>query len=213
MNTQLQGLYAITDETLMLPEKFALMAEAALAGGVSILQYRDKSDDHDKRLQQAYTLKELCLKYNATLIINDDIALATAVDADGIHIGKTDASLNVARQQLGAGKIIGVSCYNQLSLAEEAIHHGADYIAFGSFFSSSIKPDAAKAGPELITSIKASHDIPVCCIGGITTRNCMPLLNAEADMLAIISDIFSRSNARQISARCQQFLTAFNSRS
>jgi len=132
MNTQLQGLYAITDETLMLPEKFALMAEAALAGGVSILQYRDKSDDHDKRLQQAYTLKELCLKYNATLIINDDIALATAVDADGIHIGKTDASLNVARQQLGAGKIIGVSCYNQLSLAEEAIHHGADYIAFGS---------------------------------------------------------------------------------
>lgn len=210
MKTQLQGLYAITDAALMPPKKFSSMAEAALAAGVSIMQYRDKSSDSKKRLRQATELKILCQKYHSVLIINDDIALAAEVDADGVHIGKSDSSLNNARQQLGKNKIIGISCYNQLSLAEQAIQMGADYIAFGSFFSSTVKPDAPKATPSLITSIKSSYNIPVCCIGGITTENCATLLNAKADMLAVISDIFSHSSTEEISQKCQQFLSEFN---
>jgi len=210
MIKKLKGLYAITDETLM-PDKFFLsMAETALASGVSILQYRDKSTDTLKRLNQASALKKLCDKNEATFIINDDINLAKEVDADGIHIGKNDHSIKDTRLQLGSNKIIGVSCYNQISMARDAIKNGADYIAFGSFFSSPIKPDAPQASSDLISSIKQQYNIPVCCIGGITIENHQPLLKASADMLAVISDIFSQPDNQHISRRCAQYLKSFS---
>ena len=131
---KLHGLYAITNEKLIPLDVFLDTVEAALSSGVSILQYRDKSTDNKKRLHQARALKKLCSKYNALFIINDDIKLALTVKADGIHLGKQDAALKQARQQLGHEKIIGISCYNQISLAKQAIADGADYIAFGRFF-------------------------------------------------------------------------------
>jgi len=210
MTKTLSGLYAITNENLM-PEKFFLsMAETALASGVSVMQYRDKSTDTNKRLNQASALKKLCDHYSAIFIINDDVKLAKQVDADGIHIGKNDLSLKETKEQLGNNKIIGVSCYNQLSLASDAIKNGANYIAFGSFFGSSIKPDAPHASSDLISSIKQQYNIPVCCIGGITIENHRPLLEAGTDMLAVISDLFSQPDNDHISRRCAQYLKSFN---
>ncbi|RDH81640.1 MAG: thiamine phosphate synthase [endosymbiont of Galathealinum brachiosum] len=212
MTKKLSGLYAITNETLMPENLFLSMAEAALTSGVSVLQYRDKSTNQKKRQYQASQLKLLCDQHSVTFIINDDINLAMQVDADGVHIGKNDQSIYETKNQLGKDKIIGVSCYNQMSLATDAIENGADYIAFGSFFGSSIKPEAPQANRELITTIKNQYSTPVCCIGGITTENHKPLLDAGTDMLAIISDIFSHTDNAYISHQCTQFKNAFDSR-
>ena len=210
MTKKLAGLYAITNENLMPEDHFLNMAEAAITSGVSILQYRDKSTDQKKRQYQARKLKELCDQHDVIFIINDDISLAKQVDADGVHIGKNDHSIYEAKKQIGEDKIIGVSCYNQISIAIDAIKNGADYIAFGSFFGSSIKPDAPHASDEHITSIKKQYSTPVCCIGGITTKNHQPLLEAGTDMLAIISDIFSNTDNARISHQCSQFKKAFD---
>jgi len=190
--------------------EFQAMAQAALSSGVNIIQYRDKSHDAEKRIKQASALRALCNKFNAILIINDDIELSIKSNADGIHLGKDDISINEARKRLGPNKIIGVSCYNKINLAEQAIKEGADYIAFGSFFGSTIKPDAPKADAELIGLIKAHYETPVCCIGGITTNNCHTLLNENADMLAVISELFSSPKTTDIEKKCAQFLNAFD---
>ena len=205
----LYGLYAITDPDIIPHAEFEKRVEAALKSGARILQYRNKTTDQKNRLQQAHYLRQLCDTYNVTLIINDDIALARAVNADGIHIGKNDSSLALARQQLGDDKIIGVSCYNQLDLARQAIKDGADYIAFGSFFSSTIKPDAPTASLQLIRDIKQETSLPVCCIGGITRHNHPPLLEAGADMLAVISDLFAHDQPADIEQAAQQFSQSF----
>ncbi len=210
MTKKLFGLYAITNESLMPEAHFLAMAEAALTSGARILQYRDKSKNHEKRYSQAAALKKLCTKHNACFIINDDIELLKQVDADGIHIGKNDNSLAEVRKQLGAKKIIGVSCYNQIEMAQNAIQQGADYIAFGSFFGSSIKPDAPQANIDLITRIKKQSDIPLCCIGGITLQNHVSLLNAGADMLAVISDLFTQPDSASIAHQCSQYKKSFN---
>lgn len=209
MTRTLHGLYAITNEQIMPDDIFLSKAEAALSAGVAVLQYRNKSADEKKKSVQANKLKQLCTKYKAILIINDDITLAKAVDADGVHIGKDDESIHEVRKQLGSNKIIGVSCYDQLSLAEDAADNGADYIAFGSFFSSSVKPDAPRANIELISEFKTRHDTPVCCIGGITTQNCTPLLTAGADMLAVISDVFAHDENSVIRNKCKIYSDTF----
>jgi len=194
MKNKLQGLYAITDSNLMSLENFNEKVEQALIGGAQIIQYRDKTQDLNKRLQQAHDTKKLCTLHNAILIINDDIQLAIDVDADGVHIGIKDMLLNDARKKLGANKIIGVSCYNQFELAQQAEKEGADYIAFGSFFSSQIKPDAKPASIELLVKAKKQLSLPICAIGGINTDNGLSLINAGADMLAVISNIFGQQD-------------------
>ena len=151
----LRGLYAITDEKLIPRSEFAAAIEQALRGGTAIIQYRDKSWDNTKRLQQAKRLRALCSRYAATLIINDDIALARTVNADGVHLGEHDASIEKARSQLGSDAIIGVSCYNQLDRAVAAQAAGADYVAFGTMFRSATKPQARFAGCALISEAKA----------------------------------------------------------
>ncbi len=194
---KLKGLYAITDSRLIPDGHFSETVESALLGGASIIQYRDKSGDHKKQLRQAHIVRSLCLHYHALSIINDDIALAKAVAADGVHIGKNDGSLLKARQQLGENAIIGVSCYNNISLAIEAEKNSADYVAFGAMFSSPTKPEAIVAGPDIITRAKQQLSIPVCTIGGIDESNIQQLILRGADMTAVISSLFSTEDIQQ----------------
>jgi len=193
---RLAGLYAITDEKLIAEDDFEQIIESALLGGTNIIQYRDKSDDRKKRVRQASVLRALCEQYRAICIINDDIELATEVNAHGVHLGKDDTSLHKARQVLGPHAIIGVSCYNDLSLALDAEKNSADYVAFGAFFSSPTKPHAAQAKLELITQAKQQLTIPVCSIGGITDQNIALVVQHGTDMAAVISGIFSASDCR-----------------
>lgn len=205
---QLRGLYAITDEKLIPENLFTSTVEQALLGGARIIQYRDKSTNVKKRITQALSLKNICDQYNALLIINDDIELALKVNADGIHIGIHDTPLQQARTEIGTEKIIGVSCYNKFELAEQAVAEGADYIAFGSFFASGIKPEAARASTDLLLAAKQKFDIPVCAIGGITSDNANILIEHGADMLAVISDIYANNNVLSASQRISQFFNA-----
>ncbi|MCW8854538.1 MAG: thiamine phosphate synthase [Gammaproteobacteria bacterium] len=196
---KLSGLYVITDEHLITEKDFSQTVELALQGGASIVQYRDKSNNREKRRYQANALRELCNQYCATLIINDDIQLAIETDADGVHIGSNDESLANAREQLGENKIIGVSCYDNFSLALTAEQTGANYVAFGSFYLSSIKPDAKKADTELLKKAREQLQIPVCAIGGINSENAALLIDAGADMLAVITDIFTHEDPKTAS--------------
>jgi len=135
----IKGVYAITDEKLIAPKKFASSVRACLEGGakiVQIVQYRNKSKQHELRWQQAKMVVDLCQAYQAVSIINDDIELAKIVDADGVHIGKEDDAIEFARQELGTEKIIGVSCYGSFDTAVKAQQASADYVAFGSVYPS-----------------------------------------------------------------------------
>lgn len=202
---KLKGLYAITDQQLITEENFSKSVEAALQGGTRIIQYRDKSDKQNKRFQQAKLLRALCHQYHAICIINDDIELAKAVNAHGVHLGKSDSSLTVARQVLGENAIIGVSCYNDLDRAIAAEKNKADYVAFGAIFSSTTKPEAGIAGLNIITKAKQQLSIPVCTIGGITQDNIQQVIAQGADMAAVISGIFSAANIKQSATTLSQF--------
>jgi len=193
-SNQLQGLYAITDEHLISEQDFDRKVEQALQGGANIIQYRDKSNDTKKRQQQAHSLRQLCEQYNALCIINDDIQLAKTVKAHGVHLGKNDASLSTAREALGENAVIGVSCYNDLSLALSAEKKGASYVAFGAIFPSPTKPDATVAGLDIISQAKKTLSLPICTIGGITHKNIQQVIQHGADMTAVISEIFASTN-------------------
>jgi thiamine-phosphate pyrophosphorylase len=194
---RLKGLYAITDENLIADAHFSKAIEAALLGGARIIQYRDKSGNLQKRLQQASILRDLCTQHDATCIINDDIGLARAVNADGVHLGKDDTVLANARQELGEEAIIGISCYNDIGLALTAEKNSADYVAFGTMFSSPTKPDAVTAGPDTISQAKKQLNVPVCAIGGITEKNIHQLIQHKADMAAVISSLFAADDIKQ----------------
>jgi thiamine-phosphate pyrophosphorylase len=193
---KLRGLYAITDENLIPETTFAATIEQALSGGTAIIQYRDKSGSETKRLEQASALRSLCNEYRASLIINDDIALAKAVAADGVHLGEDDISIEQARLILGKNAIIGISCYNQLQLGARAQAAGADYVAFGAVFTSPTKPHARSASCELISEAKSQLHIPVCAIGGIDKSNAESVIEAGADMTALISGLFTEPDIR-----------------
>lgn len=203
-NDRLRGLYAITDEKLIAAKDFSKAVELALQGGARIIQYRDKSTDQEKRFRQASELTRLCQQYSAIAIINDDIELAKAVNADGVHLGKDDVSLNQARKRLGDKAIIGVSCYNDLPAAIKAEQNTADYVAFGAMFSSSTKPEAVVAGPAIISQAKQQLSIPVCCIGGIALNNVAQLIQQGADMAAVISELFSANNIQHTTKQLSQ---------
>ncbi len=189
--TKLWGLYVITDTVRTQRTALVLAVGAAIAGGARIVQYRDKSSDTERRLAEASALRALTLAHNVLFLINDDVALALAVGADGVHLGREDGAIAAARAQLGAHAIIGASCYNDFALAEQAALAGADYVAFGAFYPSRTKPHAVPATPELLTRAQAELSLPVGAIGGITVENAPSLLAAGADMLAVISAVFA----------------------
>lgn len=191
------GLYAITNG----PRADLLeAARAALLGGARILQYRDKTDDMGRRLDEARELVRLCAVFDVPLIVNDDVELASASGAAGVHLGVDDDGMAAARARLGANAIIGVSCYDSLQRAHEAAGAGADYLAFGAFFPSPTKPNARRATPELLREAK-KFDLPIVAIGGITPDNGGPLIEAGADYLAAISAVFDAPDIRVAARR------------
>ncbi len=205
---KLKGLYAITDENLISEENFKQSVESALQGGSKIIQYRDKSNNQKKRLQQATVLQSLCTQYHASCIINDDIELARSIHADGVHLGKDDISITQARKILGDNSIIGVSCYNDLDLALAAEKNHANYVAFGAMFCSQTKPGANNARLELIAIAKKQLTIPVCAIGGINEKNITQVINQGADMAAVINSLFSSDNIKQTASILNQGFNA-----
>ena len=162
------------------------------AGGGRSLQYRNKSGDHRRRRQEAGQLATLCRQHDVPLIINDDVELALAIDADGVHLGRDDGDPQRTRARLGADRLIGVSCYNDFDRAVTAAAQGADYIAFGSFFGSPTKPQAVRATPDLLKRARRELSLPAVAIGGITPENGGALVRAGADMLAVITAVFDQ---------------------
>ncbi|HUW29091.1 MAG TPA: thiamine phosphate synthase [Sulfuriferula sp.] len=199
------GLYAITRET---DDSARLLneVEAALRGGAAVVQYRDKSGDVARQHEQASELLALCRRYRVPLIINDSLRLADLVGADGVHLGGDDGGLREARIVLGADKIIGVSCYQSLELAVAAQDEGADYVAFGSFFASTTKPDAPRANIALLQHASGVLHLPIVAIGGITPDNAESLIEAGADAIAVIHALFE---AADIEARARCFADFF----
>ncbi|HJW04431.1 MAG TPA: thiamine phosphate synthase [Azospira sp.] len=185
-----EGLYAVTPDGLATPRLLAL-AEAALAGGAPLLQYRDKSGDGIRRREQAHALLALCRHYGSRLIINDDLALALAIDADGAHLGGEDGDLAGARRALGPHKILGASCYADFDRAQAAAQAGADYVAFGAIYPSPTKPQALRAPLALISRARRElQGVQVAAIGGITLDNAAPVIAAGAHFTAVITDLF-----------------------
>lgn len=204
----LRGLYAITDSQLLGDGRLLSYCQAALEGGARLLQYRDKSTDHVRRFEEASSLAELCDRYQAQLIINDDLALATKLNA-GLHLGQDDGSLAQARATLGPGAVIGRTCHDRLDLADQASADGASYLAFGRFYPSSSKPQAPSAPAELLQQARKRYTLPITAIGGITLENASRLITLGADLLAVIHSLFAAASATEVERRAQAFSTLF----
>jgi len=184
---KLRGLYAITPDCA---DSELLMGKTsqALAGGIAVLQYRNKLAGQKQRVREATALATMCRERRVPFIVNDDVALALEAGADGVHLGRDDGTLAAARAKLG-GRVLGASCYDSLSAARAAVAAGADYVAFGSVFSSPTKPAAVRAPLSLFGEARALG-VPLVAIGGVTLENAPQLLGAGADGLAVISDLF-----------------------
>lgn len=201
----IKGLYAITPDeadTDLLLTKVAL----ALQGGVSVLQYRNKSANHKLKTQQARAILPLCRQFKVPLIINDSVKLCLTLDAEGVHIGADDGNLAEVRARIGKDKLLGASCYNRLDLALAAQQAGVDYVAFGACFASSTKPNAPVADLSLFELAKAQLSIPTVAIGGITLANAPQVIAAGASSVAVINAIF---NADDVKLSAQQFTQLF----
>jgi len=192
---KVSGLYAVTPD---MPDTALLLelVSAAIEGGTALVQYRNKTAAEALRRLQATQLLPLCRHRNVPLIINDHLDLCLAIDADGVHLGGTDGDIAATRARLGQGKILGVSCYNRLDLAMQAKDAGADYVAFGSCFSSDTKPGAVRAPLDLLAAAK-QLGIAVVAIGGITLDNAALAIEAGADAVAVIGALWAAADTRQ----------------
>jgi thiamine-phosphate pyrophosphorylase len=195
----IHGLYAIADSTWLTPDTLLPAVQQALSGGAGVVQYRDKHNDAATRQRLAQGLVQLCRRFRVALIINDDVQLAHASGASGVHLGRDDADIAHARKLLGDTAIIGVSCYNEAQRARLAQQQGADYIAFGSFHASRTKPLAVRADPALL-SLGTELRIPVVAIGGITADNGAALVARGASALAVIEGLWGQADVRAAAA-------------
>ena len=203
------GLYAITDPKLMPGDLLGNKVEAALQGGCRLIQYRNKIANYARRLQDAQLLSELCRRHQATLMINDDLELALAIQADGVHLGPSDTDIAQARSKVPPAFIIGATCHNSLSLAAEAQTKGADYLAFGRFFPSQTKAYAPAANPGVLRAAKQQSSLPVVAIGGITEDNAQSLIDVGADCVAICFDVFKHSDVTHIRHKVERISALF----
>ena len=206
---RLRGLYAVTDSQL-LAGKFLSYVEAALDGGVTLLQYRDKSGDETRRLREASELLKLCERYKTRLIINDDAEVAARLGV-GVHLGQTDGSLPDARALLGHKAIVGATCHAQLELADKAKADGATYVAFGRFFNSNTKPGAPTCSLEMLAQARKRIHLPIAVIGGITLENAAPLVAHGADLLAVVQGLFGAETTQEVTRRARAFNDLFKS--
>lgn len=197
MTSQLHGLYALTDYHLTDAIGVVPAVAAAIQGGARVIQYRNKHANRERKEWEIRDLITLCRPLGIPLIVNDDPDLAASCDADGVHLGADDESITEARKLLGEEAIIGVSCYNSIDRARRAAEQGASYIAFGRFFSSQTKPDAAHATPEILSQARAELQLPIAAIGGINADNGASLIDAGADMLAVIHALFGEKDTQQ----------------
>jgi len=196
------GLYAITDG----PRPDLLeAAAAALRGGAALLQYRDKTTDAPRRLAEARALAALCIDSGALFVVNDDVELALACGARAVHLGEGDADLTTARLRLGDDAVIGVSCYDDIERARRMAAAGADYLAFGAFFPSATKPKARRADLDVLRA-GAELGVPLVAIGGIRPDNAALLIDAGANYLAVISEVFGQPD---ICAAARRFASLF----
>lgn len=205
MPARLEGLYAITPDTA--DSERLLSQAAAAAPHLDILQYRNKSEDAALRLEQAQALAALCRRHGVLFIVNDDVELAAQTGADGVHLGRDDAALSAARRRLGAGALIGASCYDSLELAQRSVAAGASYIAFGAVFPSATKPQAAQAPLSLFAAAR-TLGVPMVAIGGIAAGNAGQVLQAGADALAVVGGLFGQPDpaaaARELAEACRR---------
>lgn len=198
-----RGLYLITPDD---PDPSSLLARTSpLLPYASCLQLRNKRMDADTLAHTARTLRNACRQTGAPFIINDDASLAADIEADGVHLGEHDGDVAGARRRLGPNAIIGVSCYDDIERARTLAAEGADYLAFGAFFPSPTKPDARRAGVELLHG-SAPLGLPRVAIGGITPDNAGPLVAAGADLVAVISGVF---DAPDPAAAARAYLSVF----
>jgi thiamine-phosphate pyrophosphorylase len=200
----IRGLYAITPEekrTSVLVDK----VRRAIAGGARLVQYRNKTADSNLRKEHVQMLLPICRAASTALIINDDVQLALATGADGVHLGREDGDIAAARKQLGPKLLLGASCYDRLELARSALAAGADHLAFGSVFGSSTKPGAVRASHALFGQARALG-VPLVAIGGITPDNAREVIDAGADAIAVISALF---DAPDIEAEARRFSALF----
>ena len=191
----MKGLYLVTpdwDDT----ERLLAVSEQGIRGGASLLQYRHKTASPDLRSEQAAALLILCRRFNVPLIINDHLELCESIDADGIHVGGTDASVASMRERLGVSKIVGASCYGDLQLARDAQASGASYVAFGGFYPSRVKKYAVTTKPDIINRALEAFNIPLCVIGGMTAENSRELIEHGAHMVAAISSVYAANDPR-----------------
>ena len=184
-----RGVYAVTPEDRFGADLVGAVA-AAVETGAKAVQYRDKSANAGQRRSDAEALLSVCRRRGVPLIVNDDVELAFAAGADGVHLGRDDERISAARARLGKAAIIGVSCYDDTDRALAAAREGADYVAFGSFFPSVTKPGAVRATTDLVAAVRPRIEIPIVAIGGITADNAPPLLESGIDLLAVVNAIF-----------------------
>ncbi|MBC7455906.1 MAG: thiamine phosphate synthase [Massilia sp.] len=201
----MQGLYLVTpnwDDT----DALIAATEQALRAGAALLQYRHKSASPALRRVQAAQLLVLCRDYQRPFIINDHLELCLALDADGVHVGGTDACVAEARRVLGDEKIVGASCYGERQLALDACANGASYVAFGGFYPSKVKQYPVTTTPDIVSWAKEAIALPCVVIGGMTADNAAPLVARGADMVAAISSVYG---APQIDLATQAFARLF----
>lgn len=200
----MSGLYVVTDALATPAATMVSQVAAALRGGARIVQYRDKGCGYERRRAEATALVAVCRCHGALFLVNDEVALASAVGASGVHLGKDDRLPREARAILGPDAVIGVSCYDSLAHAEAAAAEGASYVAFGRFFPSRTKPTAVPASVELLQRARERLNLPIAAIGGITAENASTLIAAGADMLAVVHGVFGQPDcaaaARRIAA-------------
>jgi len=201
----LRGLYIVTpdwDDT----DKLVNATAQAIEGGATLVQYRHKTADAVLRKQQATALLQVCRQHQVPFIINDYVDLCLELDADGIHVGGTDASVAAVRAQVGADKIVGASCYGTLQLGRDAWQAGASYVAFGGFYPSRVKKYEFKTEPAIVAESKREIPLPVVVIGGMTQDNCLPLIAQGCDMVAAISSVYMMQDVK---GAAEQFAALF----
>ncbi|MEK7772501.1 MAG: thiamine phosphate synthase [Pseudomonadota bacterium] len=206
---EISGLYAITPD-LENTNDLLNKVQQALEGRVQLIQYRNKLANEILRRKQAKLLLQLCREYGIPLIINDHLDLAIEIDADGLHVGQDDMSVTKARNQFGQDKIIGASCYNNLNLAVQAEKEGADYVAFGTFFSSLTKPNTISVTMDLVDQAKKKISLPIVAIGGIKLANARTVIQGGCAAVAVCNDLFHTENIKTTATQYSQLFAENN---